>query len=110
MRANDPSIRRPIAANQVAFHLILVHDEATRLYLRTQPPSASRVCPGWLPTQSTVRVLAIDRHQIFGTGEDEDVRIVDVRVSRKTLSVLRVTEGSDAPKPKPNGPLPAPES
>ena len=51
-----------------------------------------------------------NRYQVFGAGQDVDVRLLRVAYWGRPLSVLRVMAGRERLQPKPKGPLPAPES
>ena len=92
----QPLDARPVAADAVAVEFVFVNDQAAD-GSRTQNPSrpaGTRMAgdPG------SVRVLPEHRHQVFGAGEDEDVRLLGVEVLRQALVGLardrRAAKGS----------------
>src|SRR5262245_36771278 len=73
----EPFDAWPIAPHAVTVEVVFVHDEAAGWIPH---PEAVRVTLKTLAAgdPGTVRVLPIDRHQIFGTREDEDIGIDSV--------------------------------
>ena len=75
---------RPVAAHPVAIDLFLVdHQVSGRI---TDPGTLVIASMAFMPgNPGTVRVLPIDRHQIFGTRQEKDVRFRIVLVLRQPL-------------------------
>ena len=80
----EPLDARPVAADAVAVEFVFVNDQAAGWI--AHPESVGVALVAWMAGDpGSVRVLPIHRHQVFGAGEDEDVRILGVEVLRQAL-------------------------